>query len=246
MSDQLQQLAGALEGRYQIERELGRGGMARVYEAFDVKHQRRVAVKVLRPELAEDLGSERFLREITIAAQLNHPHILPLFDSGNANGLLYYVMPLVDGESLRARLDREKQLSIDDALELTQQIGQALDYAHSMGVIHRDIKPGNILLSGKQASIADFGVASAVDIAGGKQLTARGVAIGTPEYMSPEQGSGTEDLDRRTDIYSLGCVVYEMLVGEPPFKGTSARAILARHMMESPPSIRVVRPTVPL
>ncbi len=221
MPSSLEDLRAALAGRYEIDREIGQGGMATVYLARDVKHNRQVAVKVLRPELAATLGPERFVREIEISAGLTHPHILPLFDSGDADGFLYYVMPYIEGESLRERLDREGTLSVEDGIRLTDQIASALSYAHEHGVIHRDIKPENILLAGDQAIVADFGIARAVQVAGGEKLTGTGLAIGTPTYMSPEQAMGLEEVDARTDVYSLGCVVYEMVGGQPPFEGTT-------------------------
>jgi tRNA A-37 threonylcarbamoyl transferase component Bud32/TolB-like protein len=245
MAHRLAQVSDALQGRYAIERELGRGGMATVYLAQDLKLHRRVALKVLRPELAASLGNERFLREIEIAARLNHPHILSLHDSGEVGGQLYYAMPYVEGESLRQRLDREKQLPLNDVLQIAQQVADALSYAHSLGIVHRDIKPENILLSGEHAVVADFGIARAIDAAGGSRLTETGLAIGTPAYMSPEQATG-EAVDGRSDVYALGCVVYEMLVGEPPYTGPTAAAIIARRLSEPLPSLRVVRDGVPL
>jgi len=244
--DLLDALRDALADRYAVERELGRGGMATVFLAEDRKHGRPVAIKVLHAELAAALGAERFLREIEIAARLQHPHILPLYDSGSAAGFLYYVMPYVEGESLRDRLTREKQLSLEDALRVATEVAGALAYAHSRGVVHRDIKPENIMLSGGTAVVADFGIARAVSAAGeGQQLTQTGTIIGTPAYMSPEQASGSDEIDGRSDEYSLACVVYEMLVGAPPFTGPTAQAILARHSLDmvSPPSI--VRSTIP-
>src|SRR5438477_9518318 len=220
--------------------------MATVFRAEDRKHHRAVAIKVLRADLAAVLGPDRFLREIEIAARLQHPHILPLYDSGSAAGILYYVMPYVEGESLRDRLDREKQLPQDDALRIATEVAGALAYAHSHGVVHRDIKPENIMLSGGTAVVADFGIARALSAAGeGRRLTQTGTIIGTPAYMSPEQATGSEDVDGRSDQYSLACVVYEMLVGEPPFTGSTAQAIIARHSLDmvSPPSI--VRATIP-
>ena len=237
--------SGALTDRYVIERELGSGGMAIVYLAEDLKHHRKVAVKVLRPELAAALGAERFLREIEIAARLQHPHILPLHDSGEAEGVLYYVMPYVEGESLRDRLNRETQLPLEDALQIAREVADALGYAHSHQVIHRDIKPENVLLSGGHAVVADFGIARAISAAGGEQLTQTGLAMGTPAYMSPEQAMGKAQLDARSDLYSLGCVLYEMLAGEPPFAGASAEAIIARRLTESAPGLHAVRDTVP-
>ncbi|HSD30994.1 MAG TPA: protein kinase [Gemmatimonadales bacterium] len=229
-----------------MERELGRGGMATVYLARDSKLNRLVAIKVLRPELSDLLGRERFLREIEIAAGLQHANILPLYDSGATDSLLYYVMPYVEGETLRDRLEREKQLPLEDALQVAREVAEALSYAHSLGLVHRDIKPANILLSGGHALVADFGIARAITAAGGEQLTERGIAVGTPAYMSPEQGSGQDPIDGRSDVYALGCVLYEMLAGDPPFSGRTAQAIIARHLQERPPSLRVVRPTVTL
>jgi eukaryotic-like serine/threonine-protein kinase len=245
MVDVFERIKTALARRYTVEDELGAGGMATVYAARDLQHARRVAVKVLRPELAAVLGGERFLHEIRITAGLQHPHILPLFDSGEADGFLYYVMPLVEGESLRRRLERERQLPIEDALEITQQIASALAYAHDRGVIHRDIKPENILLSAGTAMVADFGIARAVRAAGGKRLTDTGLVVGTPAYMSPEQATGASQVDARSDIYSMGCLLYEMLVGEPPFSGPTAQAITARKLTDSPPPIASVREAVP-
>ncbi|HEU5261101.1 MAG TPA: serine/threonine-protein kinase, partial [Gemmatimonadales bacterium] len=222
--DPLGLLRAALAGRYTIERTLGRGGMATVYLARDLRHQRAVAVKVLRPDLFDSSGRERFLREIEIAAGLQHPNILPLHDSGAADGLLYYVMPYVEGESLRDRLDRENQLPVDEALRIAREVAEALGYAHGHGIVHRDIKPANVLLSAGHALVMDFGIAHAISEAGGPQLTERGIAVGTPAYMSPEQASGREAVDARSDLYALGCVVYEMLAGEPPFTGRTAQA----------------------
>ena len=246
MADSLRDdLRSALAGRYEIEEEVGRGGMAIVYRARDVKHDRTVAVKVLRPELAASLGAERFLREISIAAKLHHPHILQLYDSGDADGLLYYVMPFVEGESLRDRLQREGPLPLEDAMQVMREAGGALGHAHSYGIVHRDVKPENILLVAGHAVVSDFGIARAVSEAGGDQLTETGLAIGTPLYMSPEQAAGDKTLDARSDVYSLACVYYEMLAGTPPFTGTSAAAIMARHSMDPVPSLRTVRSTVP-
>jgi len=244
--DLLESLREALADRYAVERELGRGGMATVFLAEDLKHHRSVAIKVLHAELTAALGAERFLREIEIAARLQHPHILPLYDSGAAAGFLYYVMPYVEGESLRDRLTREKQLPQDDALRIATEVAGALAYAHSHGIVHRDIKPENIMLSGGTAVVTDFGIARAVSAAGqSRHLTETGTIIGTPAYMSPEQATGSEEIDGRSDQYSLACVVYEMLVGEPPFTGPTAQAVLARHSLDmvSPPSI--VRSTIP-
>jgi len=237
-------LQAALAERYTIERELGRGGMATVYLAKDLKHPRSVALKVLSPELASSLGTDRFLREIDIAAGLTHPHILPLHDSGEADGLLYYVMPYV-GESLRGRLIRERQLPLEDALRITRQVADALDYAHNRDVVHRDIKPENILFQAGHAVVSDFGIARAIKVAGEGRMTGTGIAIGTPGYMSPEQAAGTDELDGRSDLYSLGCVLYEMLAGDLPFTGWSAQAILARQLVDPVPRLRTVRDTVP-
>jgi tetratricopeptide (TPR) repeat protein len=235
----------ALTDRYRIDRELGRGGMATVYLAHDLRHDRPVALKLLHPELAATLGPERFLQEIRTAAKLQHPHILPLFDSGEADGQLWYTMPYVEGETLRARIQREKQLPLDDALRITTQVLSALDYAHAHGVIHRDIKPENILLEGDQAVVADLGIARAIGAAGDDRLTQTGMAVGTVVYMSPEQAVGQRDLDGRTDVYSLGVVLYEMLAGEAPFIGPSAQAIVARRLTEAPRPLRSARETVP-
>jgi tetratricopeptide (TPR) repeat protein len=246
MGNPLTRLQQSLADRYAIERELGRGGMAVVMLARDLKHQRQVAIKVLMPELSQSLGTDRFLREIEVAAQLTHPHILPVFDSGAADGLLYYVMPYVEGGSLRAWLQREPQLPVELALKLTGQVADALEYAHGRGVVHRDIKPENILLESGEAVIADYGLALAVSAAGGERLTESGLALGTPAYMSPEQAAGDTRIDGRTDLYSLGCVLYEMLAGEPPFTGPTAQAVMAKRFGASPPLIRVVREGVPL
>jgi TolB-like protein/tRNA A-37 threonylcarbamoyl transferase component Bud32 len=242
--DLLEQLTAALGDRYRVERELGRGGMAVVFLAEDLKHRRRVAIKLLKPDLSAVLGSERFLREIEIAATLQHPHVLPLFDSGEAGGLLYYVMPFAEGESLRQRLAREQQLPLDAALQITREVGSALQYAHERGVIHRDIKPENVVLSGGEAVVADFGIARALHAASPEQLTLTGMVVGTPQYMSPEQAAGAV-VDGRSDQYSLACTLYEMLSGQPPFTGPSSQAIIARHSLEPVPSLRVVRQTVP-
>ena len=246
MPDLLDSLREAVADRYAVERELGQGGMATVFLAQDLKHHRSVAIKVLRSELTATLGPERFVREIEIAARLQHPHILPLYDSGAAAGLFYYIMPYVEGESLHDRLTREKQLPQDDALRIATEVAGALAYAHSHGVVHRDIKPENIMLSGGTAVVTDFGIARAVSAAGGgEHLTQTGTIIGTPAYMSPEQATGGAEIDGRSDQYSLACVVYEMLVGEPPFTGPTAQAVIARHSLDmvSPPSI--VRSTIP-
>ena len=245
MIDPLKSLRAALDGRYAVERLIGQGGMATVYLARDVRHDRPVAIKVLRPELAASIGSDRFLREIRVAAHLQHPNILALYDSGEANGFLYYVMPFVEGESLRARLDREEQLPLPDAIQLTCEVAEALDCAHKRRIIHRDIKPENILIQAGHALVADFGIARAVSEAGGDKLTETGMAVGTPHYMSPEQALGGDHVDGRSDEYALACVTYEMLVGQPPFQGPNAMAILARHSMEAVPSLKVVRRAIP-
>jgi serine/threonine-protein kinase len=237
-------LRAALADRYAIERELGQGGMATVYFARDLKLGRAVALKVLRPELAASLGGERFLREIEIAAKLAHPHILGLFDCGEAEGLLYYTMPFVEGETLRDRLTREKQLPLEDALRITREVADALGYAHSRGLVHRDIKPENILFAAGHAVVSDFGIARAVAAAGTARLTETGLAVGTPAYMSPEQAAGSQDVDARSDLYSLGCVLYEMLSGETPYTGPTPQAILAKKLSEPLPRISVIRETV--
>jgi len=239
------QLASAIADRYRIERELGHGGMATVYLAQDLRHDRKVAVKVLRPELAAVIGADRFLAEIKTTAALQHPHILPLFDSGHAESFLFYVMPFVEGESLRDRLNRETQLPIHDAVRIATEVASALDYAHRHHVIHRDIKPENIMLHDGQALVADFGIALAVSAAGGSRMTETGMSLGTPHYMSPEQAMGDRTVDARTDVYALGCVLYEMLVGEPPFTGPTAQAVVAKVMTEKPTPVRHVRETVP-
>jgi len=239
-------LSAALEGRYVVERELGEGGMATVYLAQDVRHDRQVALKVLRPELAAILGAERFLAEIRTTANLQHPHILPLHDSGEADGTVFYVMPYVEGESLRDRLTREHQLPVDDAVRIATEVASALDYAHRHGVVHRDIKPENILLHDGSALVADFGIALAVSSAGGgKRMTETGMSLGTPHYMAPEQAMGEKDITPRADVYALGCVLYEMLTAEPPFDGATAQAIVARVMTEQPRSLTIQRHTIP-
>ncbi len=238
-------LVAALADRYRVERELGQGGMATVYLAHDIRHDRKVAVKVLHPDLAAALGAERFLAEIKTTANLQHPHILPLHDSGAADGFLFYVMPFVDGETLRTRLTRERQLSLDDTLLVAREVADALGYAHARGVIHRDIKPENILLQGGHALVADFGIALAVQSAGGQRMTQTGLSLGTPQYMSPEQAMGERAIDARTDIYALGAVTYEMLAGDPPFTGSSVQAIVAKVLTERPSPITTVRDTVP-
>jgi serine/threonine-protein kinase len=241
----LERLKSALADRYAVESEIGRGGMAVVYLAEDLKHHRQVAIKVLHPELSASLGAERFLREIEIATKLVHPRILPIFDSGEADGFLFYVMPYIDGESLRDRLDREKQLPLEDALQIAQQVADVLSYAHDQGIVHRDIKPENILFEAGHAIVADFGIAKAIATAGGEKLTQTGLAVGTPAYMSPEQAGGEAYTDGRADLYALGCVLYEMLAGDPPFTGATSQVILARKSTESVPSLRTARETVP-
>ena len=246
MSDPVTRLNAALEGRYAIERELGEGGMATVYLADDLKHERKVALKVLKPELAAVVGAERFLAEIKTTANLTHPHILPLHDSGEVDGFLFYVMPHIEGESLRERIDREKQLGVDDSVAITQKVANALDYAHGHGVVHRDIKPGNILLSEQgEPLVADFGIALAVAQAGAGRITETGLSLGTPHYMSPEQATGDRDVDPRSDVYALGCVLYEMLAGQPPFSATTAQAVLVKILTADAPSITSERRTVP-
>jgi serine/threonine-protein kinase len=245
MTDVRARLADGLADHYRIEREVGVGGMATVYLAEDLKHGRKVAIKVLHPELSAVLGGDRFLAEIKVTANLQHPHILGLIDSGEADGLLYYVMPYVAGESLRARLSREKQLPVDDAIRLSQEVASALDYAHRQGVVHRDIKPENILLQDGAALVADFGIALAVQQAGGNRMTQTGMSLGTPAYMSPEQAMGERDIGPRSDVYALSAMTYEMLAGEPPFTGPNSQAIVAKVLTEQPPPLRPKRPTVP-
>jgi eukaryotic-like serine/threonine-protein kinase len=240
-----QQLQTGLAGRYRLERQLGEGGMAVVFLATDLKHDRQVALKVLRPELSAVVGADRFLREIRVTAQLQHPHILPLYDSGTAGELLYYVMPLIEGQSLRDRLTRERQLPVDEAIAIIRAVAGALDYAHRQGILHRDIKPENILLHDQQPVLADFGIALAVSAASGDRLTRTGISIGTPSYMSPEQVTGERLLDSRSDIYALGCVSYEMLAGEPPFTGPTAQAVIAAVLTSQARPLVELRPTVP-
>jgi len=241
-------LVDTLAGRYRIERELGAGGMATVYLARDLKHDRLVALKVLKPDLAASLGHERFLKEITTTANLRHPHILPLYDSGESDGFVYYVMPFVDGETLRQRIEREGQLPLADARRIAREVADALSYAHARGVVHRDVKPENILLEGEHAIVADFGIAraaTAAGTAGATSLTQTGTAIGTPAYMSPEQAAGEQNLDGRSDLYALGCVTYEMLTGHPPFAGPTAASIVHQHLAAAPRSVTELRPAVP-
>jgi serine/threonine-protein kinase len=244
-TDLREQLVDALSARYAVERLIGAGGMATVYLARDLRHDRQVALKVLNPELGAVLGADRFLAEIKVTANLQHPNLLPLFDSGDADGLLFYVMPYVEGESLRTRLDRERQLPIAEAVRYTTAVASALDYAHRRGVIHRDLKPENILLHEGQPLVADFGIALAVSNAGGNRITQSGLSLGTPQYMSPEQATGDRVIDARTDIYSLGAVLYEMLVGDPPHMGSTAQAVIAKVLTEKAPHVRASRDTVP-
>ena len=245
MTEALDRLSLALTDRYRIERELGAGGMATVYLAEDLKHGRKVAIKVLRPELAAVIGADRFVREIRTIAALQHPHILGLIDSGEVNGTAYYVMPFVEGESLRDRLNREKQLPIPDAIRIAGEAAAALDYAHRHGVIHRDIKPENILLHDGSALVADFGIALAVSSAGGSRMTETGMSLGTPHYMSPEQAMGEREITARSDVYALGAMTYEMLLGEPPFSGPTAQAIVAKVLTEAPRPLTPRRHSIP-
>ena len=240
-----EQLATALADRYVIERQVATGGMATVYLARDVRHDRQVALKVLRPDVGNVLGAERFQAEIRVTANLRHPNIVPLFDSGVAAGRLFYVMPFIEGESLRERLTRNHQLPIEEALRITREVADALAYAHRFGVVHRDVKPANILLAGGHALVADFGIARALSVAQGQEITESGVAVGTPAYMSPEQASADREVDGRSDQYSLACVLYEMLAGEPPYKGPTAQATMARRLTDPMPSLRAARDTVP-
>jgi serine/threonine-protein kinase len=240
----LQQLHASLADRYQIERELGAGGMATVYLAEDLKHRRKVAIKVLRADLGAAIR-DRFPREIEIIAQMSHPHILPLHDSGEAGGLLYYVMPYVEGETLRQRLQREGPLQLAEATRILREVVDALAFAHQRGVVHRDIKPENIMLSGRHAIVMDFGVAKALSAAGGEQLTTVGLALGTPAYMAPEQAAGDTDLDHRADIYAVGVLAYEMLAGAPPFVKPTAQAVLSAHVLEAPVELADRRPDLP-
>ena len=244
VTDLLDRLRTALADRYTLERKVGEGGMATVYLARDLAHDRDVAIKVLRPELASSLGGDRFLREIDLASKLDHPNILGMYESGQVDEFLYFTMPFVTGESLHDRIVREGQLPLEDALRVTRQVAAALGFAHAQGIIHRDIKPENILLTGDNALVADFGIARAVTQAGGERLTRTGMAVGTPVYMSPEQSAG-DKIDGRSDLYSLACVLYEMLVGQPPFTGSNPMTLMARHSMEAVPSVQLVRQTVP-
>src|SRR5262245_2715062 len=246
MSETLSRLSAALSERYRIERELGQGGMATVYLAADLRHDRHVALKVLRPDLAAVIGASRFLAEIKTTANLQHPHILPLHDSGEVDGTVFYVMPFIEGETLRDRLLREKQLPVEEAIRIAIEVAGALEYAHQHKVIHRDIKPENILLQGSHALVADFGIALAASkTEGGSRMTETGMSLGTPHYMSPEQAMGEREITAKSDVYALGCVLYEMLTGEPPFGGPTAQAIVARVMTEEPRSLTLQRRTIP-
>jgi len=243
--DDKTRLAAALADRYRLERELGQGGMATLYLAEDLKHHRQVAIKVLKPELAAVLGADRFVQEITTTAQLQHPHILPLFDSGTADGFLYYVMPYIEGETLRTKLDREHQLGIDEAVKITTEVAGALDYAHRHGVIHRDIKPENILLHDGRPMVADFGIALALSAAAGGRMTETGLSLGTPHYMSPEQATAEKEITARSDVYSLASVLYEMLTGNPPHVGASAQQIIMKIIAEPVQPVTALRKSVP-
>ena len=245
MADRLDHISAALSGSYRVEREVGVGGMATVYLAHDLKHDRKVALKILRPELTAAMGTDRFPREIHIIAQLQHPHILPLYDSGEVQGFLYYVMPYVEGESLRAKLARTGPLPINEAVRLLHEITDALAYAHARGIVHRDIKPDNVMISGRHAAVTDFGVAKAVSASAGDKLTTVGIAVGTPQYMAPEQAMAEPNIDHRADLYALGVMGYEMLTGHPPFEGASAQAVLSAHVMEKPKDVRERRANVP-
>jgi serine/threonine-protein kinase len=245
MTNALARLTIALSDRYRLERELGQGGMATVYLAEDLKHKRRVAIKVLKPELAAVLGAERFVQEITTTAALQHPHILPLFDSGTADGFLFYVMPFIDGETLRTKLDRETQLGVDEAIRIASDVASALHYAHTHGVIHRDIKPENILLHDGRPMVADFGIALAVSAAAGGRMTETGLSLGTPHYMSPEQATAEKEISARSDVYSLASVLYEMLTGNPPHTGSSAQQIIMKIITEAAPVVTQLRKSVP-
>jgi serine/threonine-protein kinase len=242
---EIERLREAFGQSYAVEREVGQGGMATVYLAQDLKHARQVALKVLRPELATAMGGDRFPREIKIVAQLSHPHILPLHDSGEVGGFYFYVMPFVQGESLRQRLKREGRLPLHEAVRILREVTDALAYAHEHGIVHRDIKPDNVMLSGRHALVTDFGVAKAVSAAGAEKLTTVGLALGTPSYMSPEQAMGETDIDHRSDIYAVGAMAFEMLTGEPPFGRPTAQAVLSAQVLDTPPDIRTRRDDVP-
>jgi serine/threonine-protein kinase len=245
VTQQTDRLNTALAGRYTIERELGAGGMATVYLCEDIKHKRKVALKLLKPELAAVLGPERFVQEITTTAALQHPHILPLFDSGAADGFLFYVMPFIDGETLRSKLDRETHLGVDEAVRIAVAVADALDYAHRHGVIHRDIKPENILLHDGRPMVADFGIALAVSAAAGGRMTETGLSLGTPHYMSPEQATAEKEITARSDVYSIGSVLYEMLTGNPPHVGANAQQIIMKIITEPAESVTKYRKSVP-
>src|SRR3954453_20885581 len=245
MPADLDGLRTALTDRYRLERELGAGGMATVYLAHDLKHERKVAIKVLKPELAAVLGAGRFVVEIKTTASLQHPHILPLFDSGTADGALYYVMPYIEGETVRNKLNRETQFGVDEAIRIAREVADALDYAHRHGVIHRDIKPENILLHDGRAMVMDFGIALAVSAAAGGRMTETGLSLGTPHYMAPEQATAEKEITGRSDIYSLGCVLYEMLTGEPPHTGASAQQIIMKIIAEAVQPVTKLRKSVP-
>src|SRR5512146_2052234 len=245
MPELLSRLQVALADRYRIESEIGAGGMATVYLAQDLRHDRKVALKLLRPELAAVIGAERFLAEIKLTANLQHPHILPLFDSGEADSFLFYVMPFVQGESVRSRLRREKQLPVREAFRITIEVASALDCAHRHGVVHRDIKPEKILLHDGSALVADFGIALAASKASGARMTETGMSLGTPQYMSPEQAMGEREITARSDVYALGAVLYECLTGDPPFTGSTAQAVVARVVTESPRPMIPQRHTIP-
>ena len=242
----IERVRAAFADKYEVEREIGAGGMATVYLARELKHDRQVAIKVLKPELAVALGPDRFPREIKIAAQLSHPHILPLHDSGETEGFLYYVMPFVEGESLREKLDREGELPIREAVRILREVADALGYAHAHGIVHRDIKPDNVMLTGRHAIVMDFGVAKAVSAAGGEKLTTVGIALGTPAYMSPEQATGSAHIDHRADVYAMGAMAYEMLTGAPPFDRPTTQGVLSAQVMDTPVDINKLRPGVPL
>jgi len=245
VSETIERVRAAFAQSYAVEREVGQGGMATVYLARDLKHGRQVALKVLRPELAAAMGGDRFPREIQIVAQLSHPHILPLHDSGEMGGFLFYVMPFVEGESLRQKLKREGRLPMHEAVRILREVTDALAYAHEHGIVHRDIKPDNVMLSGRHAIVTDFGVAKAVSAAGGEKLTTVGLALGTPAYMSPEQAMGETDVDHRSDIYAVGALAYEMLTGEPPFDRATAQAVLSAHVLDAPQDVTEKRENVP-
>src|SRR3954463_12568837 len=245
MSETSASLASSLADRYTVERLIGHGGMATVHLAEERKHRRKVAIMVLKQEFGASVGAERFLREIGIAAQLSHPYIVPLIDSGEFEGSLYYVSPYIPGGSLRDRLNREKQLPLDDALRIAHEIGTALDYAHRNGFVHRDVKPENILFADDHALLADFGIAHVSTATSGRSLTGGGLALGTPEYMSPEQAAGDAEIGVPGDVYGLACVFYEMLAGEPPIRGATARATMARQVTERPRPLRALRPDAP-